>query len=142
MLYSKLITSILMIFIATLFVIGVQSIVCGFVFGFDSMTLPIIEYSFETNQIITMNMVAYLGIMFLCKLPIYILITTLAFALSTLTTNSPLAIAVPLLGYMGSNMINMLGQELKLKWITLFVTPKWDLSQYLFVGLPLFENMN
>lgn len=142
MLLSKLITSILMIFIATLFVIGVQSIVGGFVFGFDSMTLPIIEYSFETNQIITMNMVAYLGIMFLCKLPIYILITTLAFALSTLTTNSPLAIAVPLLGYMGSNMINMLGQELKLKWITLFVTPNWDLSQYLFGGLPIFENMN
>lgn len=140
-LLSKFITCILMVIITTLFVGIVQFIVGGIIFGWGSLTLPVMEFDYVSKQIVSMNLLKYLVLQFITHLPIYILILTLAFALSTLTLNSPLAIALPLLGYMGSSFINILAQERKLTWVKFFVTPNWDLSQYLFGGLPMLENM-
>lgn len=133
---AKWITCVAMIFITILFVIGVQFIVGGFTFGWESMDLPIVKYDFASSQITTLGMTSFLGITTLCRLPIYLLLVTLSFALSTLTNNSPLAIALPLLGYMGSSMINALAEMYKWDWIRYFVTPNWDLTQFLFGRLP------
>ena len=73
-------------------------------------------------------------------LPKYLLLMTLAFSLSVLFINSPLAIAFPLLGMMGSELINQLAYEFeKAKFLRFFVTPNWDLSIFLFGKLPEFE---
>lgn len=138
---AKWITCIAMIFITILFVIGVQFIVGGLTFGWESMDLPIVKYDFATEQITTLGMTSFLGITALCRLPIYVLLVTLSFALSTLTNNSPLAIALPLLGYMGSSMINALAEMYKWDWIRYFVTPNWDLTQYLFGHLPSMQGL-
>ena len=37
-------------------------------------------------------------------------------------------------------MINMLAVQYELNWLKFFVTPNWDLTQYLFGKLPMFEN--
>jgi ABC-2 type transport system permease protein len=133
---AKWITCIAMIFITILFVIGVQFIVGGLTFGFESMDLPVVKYDFASDQITTMGITSFIGLTTLCRLPIYVLLVTLSFALSTLTNNSPLAIALPLLGYMGSSMINALAEMYKWDWIRYFVTPNWDLTQFLFGRLP------
>ena len=52
-----------------------------------------------------------------------------------------LAIAITLLGYMGSSTINLLTYEFNLNWIKFFVTPNWDLTQYFFGRLPMFEGL-
>lgn len=128
--------------ITTIFVTLLQLIVGGFVYGFGTYFMNVVQFDLVSNSIVVMNMFAYLGLIFICKLPILILIETLAFALSALSLNSPLAIALPIFGYMGSEMINLVALSYGWNWIKYFVTPNWDLSQYLFGGSPMFSNMS
>ena len=43
---------------------------------------------------------------------------------------------------MGSEVINLVALSYGWNWIKYFVTPNWDLSQYLFGGSPMFRNMS
>ena len=139
-LIAKLISVFITMVITTISILALQFIVGGIVYGFETYAMQVLQFDFTKNSIITINIFAYLGLMFVCKLPIFILIGTLAFALSTIFLNSPLAIALPIFGYMGSDMINMLALNYKWDWVKYFVTPNWDLSQYLFGGTPMFKN--
>lgn len=116
-----------------------QFIVGGIIFGFDSFGTPTIEYDFNAHEIQEMNIASYMLIQTIGKLPIYVLLMTLSFALSTLFNNSAVAITLTLLGYMGSSMINMIGLQMDLDWIRYFVTPNWDLTQHFFGALPMYE---
>ena len=141
-LMSKLIAVFITMLITTILIILLQLIIGGFVYGFNTYFMNVVQFDLTSSSIVTMNIFAYLGLIFVCKLPILILIGTLAFALSTLSLNSPLAIALPIFGYMGSEMINLVAVSYGWNWIKYFVTPNWDLSQYLFGGTPLFSNMS
>lgn len=141
-LISKLIAVFITMLITTVAILLLQFIIGGIVYGFGTYMMNVVQFDFTTNSIITLNILAYLGLIFICKLPIFILIGTLAFALSTLFLNSPLAVALPILGYMGSDMINMIAISYKWDWVKYFVTPNWDLSQYLFGGTPMFSGIS
>lgn len=141
-LISKLIAVFITMLITTVAILLLQFIIGGIVYGFGTYMMNVVQFDFTTNSIITLNIFAYLGLIFICKLPIFILIGTLAFALSTLFLNSPLAVALPILGYMGSDMINMIAISYKWDWVKYFVTPNWDLSQYLFGGTPMFSGIS
>ena len=141
-LISKLIAVFITMLITTATILLLQFIIGGIVYGFGTYMMNVVQFDFTTNSIVTLNIFAYLGLIFICKLPIFILIGTLAFALSTLFLNSPLAVALPILGYMGSDMINMIAISYKLDWVKYFVTPNWDLSQYLFGGTPMFSGIS
>ena len=136
---SKFITCLIMLTIIILSIILMQFVVGGVVFGFDSLQTPAIEYNFNTHSIQEMGIASYMLLQTIGKLPIYVLLMTLAFAFSTLFNNSAVAITLTLLGYMGSSMINMIGLQLGLDWIKYFVTPNWDLTQHFFGGLPMYE---
>lgn len=141
-LISKLIAVFITMLITTATILLLQFIIGGIVYGFGTYMMNVVQFDFTTNSIVTLNIFAYLGLIFICKLPIFILIGTLAFALSTLFLNSPLAVALPILGYMGSDMINMIAISYKWEWVKYFVTPNWDLSQYLFGGTPMFSGIS
>ena len=141
-LISKLIAVFITMLITTVAILLLQFIIGGIVYGFGTYMMNVVQFDFTTNSIVTLNIFAYLGLIFVCKLPIFILIGTLAFALSTLFLNSPLAVALPILGYMGSDMINMIAISYKWDWVKYFVTPNWDLSQYLFGGTPMFSGIS
>ena len=141
-LISKLIAVFITMLITTVAILLLQFIIGGIVYGFGTYMMNVVQFDFTTNSIITLNIFAYLGLIFICKLPIFILIGTLAFALSTLFLNSPLAVALPILGYMGSDVINMIAISYKWDWVKYFVTPNWDLSQYLFGGTPMFSGIS
>ena len=141
-LLAKLISVFITMIITTIAILVLQFIVGGIVYGFNTYMMNVVQFDFNTNSIITLNIFAYLGLIFVCKLPIFILIGTLAFALSTLFLNSPLAVALPILGYMSSDIINMVAISYKWDWIKYFVTPNWDLSQYIFGGTPMFNGIS
>ncbi len=138
---AKFITCILVMIIVMAFIIGVQAIVGGVTFGWESMKEAVVNFNTTTHEIVKTNMLVGLLTLSVAKLPIYILLMTLSFTLSTLFINSPLAISLPLLGYMGSPLINEVAQVYKLEWIKYFVTPNWDLNQYLYGGLPDFYGL-
>ena len=74
-------------------------------------------------------------------MPIYILLGTLAFALSTIFNNTPVAITITLMGYIASSIINQFAYYYDIKWLKFFVTPNWDFTQFFYGGLPLLEGM-
>ncbi len=140
-LLSKFITVLIMIVFSVAVIVGMELIVGGIIFGFDSLSIPILEYNFNTNMLEEINVFAYLGIQILAQLPIIILLATLSFALSTIFTNAPVAIALPLLGYMGAAIINQLAIQYNIGFLRYFVTLNWDFSQYLYGSMPLMEGL-
>lgn len=140
-LLAKFITVLIMIVFSTIMIIGMELIVGGIVYGFDSLNIPIVIYNFDTNMIQEFNVFAYSAIQLVTQLPIIILLATLSFALSTIFTNAPVAIAIPLLGYMGVAVINQLAIEYNIGFLKYFVTLNWDFSQYLFGAMPIMEGL-
>ena len=140
-LFSKLIVCFLMLIFIIAFTAGSQFVIGGIIHGFDSTTVPAVIYNYNTRQIETMNIAIYICITSIAKLPIYILLMTLAFACSTIFVNTAVSIVIPLLGYMGAAIINQLALLYDIKILRYFVTPNWDLSQYLFGGLSNFEGL-
>ena len=141
-LLSKFLTVLIISAFVIVSTILMQILVGGILFGFESLFEPVVVYNLSTNAIQEINIFAYLGIQTLTQLPIIILLATLAFAISTIFSNSALAITVSLLGYMGASIINQLAIAYNLTFMKYFVTMNWDLSQYLFGGLPYMEGMN
>ena len=135
-------------FIACLIVLGVvyvvitiaQFICGGIAKGYGDYVGKVYYYKFNTNSVQEINTVKYMILSGLAILPQYLLLMTLAFSLSVLFINSPIAIAMPLLGIMGAEIINNLAYTFeKAKFLRFFVTPNWDLSKFLFGKLPKFE---
>lgn len=139
---SKFITTLIMIVFVIAVMVVMELAIGGVVFGFDSLSIPVVEYNFDLGSIQTINVFEYLGIQVLTQLPMFILLTTLAFVLSTLFSNSALAITISLLGYMSTSIINQLAIAYNIQFLKYFVTMNWDLSQYLFGGLPLMDGMS
>ena len=140
-LLSKYITILIMTVFAIVIILLMELIVGGIVFGFDSLSVPVLEYNFNTSQLEILNIFTYVGIEILTQLPMIILLATLAFALSTIFTNSALAITISLLGFMSPSIINALVIQYKVGFMKYFVTMNWDLSGYLFGTLPSMEGM-
>ena len=141
-LLSKFITTLIMIAFVIITTIIMQILVGGILFGFESLEVPVIAYNFSTNVLEEINIFMYLGIQTLTQLPMIILLGTLAFAISTIFSNSALAITISLLGYMSTSIINQLIIGYNLSYMKYFVTMNWDLSQYLFGNLPSMQGMN
>lgn len=140
-LFAKFIAVMIVLVMSIVFIAICQVIIGTLVFGFEGLTIPAIVYNFNTNTVETINIFAYVALIGICKLPIYVLLTTLAFTCSTLFTNTALAVSIPFLGYIAAPLLNQLAIAYKIKAITYFVTPNWDLSTYLFGGTPMFEGL-
>lgn len=140
-LLSKYITILVMTVFAIAIILLMELIVGGIVLGYDSLSIPVVEYNFNTSQLEILNIFTYVGIEILTQLPMIILLATLAFALSTIFTNSALAITISLLGFMSPSIINALVIQYKVDFMRFFVTMNWDLSEYLFGKLPSMQGM-
>ena len=140
-LLAKFIAVMIVLVISIVFIAVCQVVIGTLVFGFEGLTIPAIVYNFNTNTVETINIFAYVALIGICKLPIYVLLTTLAFTCSTLFTNTALAVSIPFLGYIAAPLLNQLAIAYKIKAITYFVTPNWDLSTYLFGGTPMFQGL-
>ena len=140
-LLSKFITVLIITIFAIIVILGMELIVGGIVFGFESLQTPVVVYNFNTNMIQEINIFAYVGTQVIMILPSVILLATLSFALSTIFTNSPVAIALPLLGYMGVTVINQLAIQYNIEILKYFVTLNWDFTQYLYGGMPLMQGL-
>lgn len=141
LLLSKFITVLIMTVFSIIVVVIMELLVGGIIFGYDSLSVPILEYNFNTQTLESINIFTYLGIEIMIQLPKLVLLATLAFSCSTLFTNSALAIAIPLLGYMSADVINMLVIQYKVEFMKFFVSLNWDFEEYLFGNLPKMEGM-
>ncbi len=139
-LIAKFIACLIILFLAYVVMAFAQFIFGGIMNGFGDYVGKAAIYNFKTSSVEEISTFKYMILSGLSILPQYLLIMTLAFSLSVLFINSPIAIALPLLGIMGADIINQLAYHYeKAKFLRFFVTPNWDLSIYLFGKLPQFE---
>ena len=141
-LMAKFITVILTVLFIMIITVILQFIVGGIFFGFDSLSIPAVIYNHTTGNLMEVNLLKNILITGIGKMPIYILIGTLAFALSTIFNNTPVAITITLMGYMASSIINQFAYYYEIKWIKFFVTPNWDFTQFFYGKLPLLEGIS
>lgn len=135
-LLAKFIVVLLTIVFIMFAVAIMQFVVGGLFFGFDSLNIPVVEYNHNTGSIVEMSLTKGILLNALGRLPIYILIGTLAFAVSTIFTSTAVAITISILGYMASSIINQLAFSFDIAWLKYFITPNWDLSQFFYGRLP------
>ena len=139
-LIAKFIACIIILFLAYAVMALAQFILGGIMNGFNDYVGKAVVYNFKTSSVEEISTFKYMVLSGLSILPQYLLIMTLAFSLSVLFINSPIAIALPLLGIMGAELINELAYHYeKAKFLRFFVTPNWDWSIYLFGKLPQLE---
>lgn len=142
-LLAKLIACFIVVIIAIVVITAIQLVVLGITYGFDTMNTPVILYDYNTNAVITMNVLKYLVMYLLNIAPMIIIYIMLAFFVGSALKNSSLAIAVSLLLYMASNItVGLSEQFITAKWLKYIPIFNWDLTQYLYGKLPLLEGMN
>lgn len=139
-LFAKFIACFIVLAISYIVILLSTCIINGFAYGFNDYTNSVMIYNFNTNAVESIGTFKYMLLVGVSILPEFILLMTLAFTLSVLFVNSPIAIALPLLGLMGSDIINQFALYYeKAKFLRFFVTPNWDLRMFLFGKLPEFE---
>lgn len=141
-LLSKYITVILSIIMAFVIMLLIQLVVGGIFFGFGSLSDPIIVYSNISDSITVVNIFNYVFMNFIGLLPCFLLLATLAFAASTLFTNTSLAVVIGFVGYIGGNMISELLVSLKYWWIKYIFCFNWDLTPYIFNYYPSIKGVS
>ena len=136
----KYIVSVLSIFMFIAVFMITEFIVGGIADGFNTFKIPMVDYNIKANSIVVMSVFKYSIIKTLMILPVVLLLSTLGFAFSTITSNSAVSVAMPILGYMGSNIIHYFIERVKI--LKYFVTANWDLSIYMFGGKGLADGLN
>lgn len=131
-LFSKYITCLLMILFTIFIVILMQVLVGGIVFGFSSLSVPVVIYNFNTSMIETYNIFHYLIIQILAKMPMFIIILTLVFLMGNLTLNSALSIIFGIILYLATPIVSSIAANLNIEILNLLILPHWDFTQYLF----------
>ena len=133
-LLSKYITVLIMILFAIISTFIMQMIIGGIFFGYDSLSIPYVVYNLTTNAIETTSILKYFLLSTVAILPQLLLIGTIAFALSTITTSTSLANTLTIIGVFGSDVINAIAQGFEIEWLKFYPTLNWDFSCYLFGG--------
>lgn len=141
-LLSKYLASLLVILFTILFIILSELIIGGLFLGFDSLSIPTVVYNFTSSKIELFNIFTYMLIRILTKLPLLIMIQTIAFTLGIILNNTIATFSITILLYTFSEVINNLIINYKLKFMSLFITMNWNFKDYLFGGLSTFEYIN
>ena len=141
-LFAKLLTAIIVMIITIMFLILVTTVITGCVFSFESFKIPAVEYNFNTKTLEIMSIFKYMIIETLYQLPNYLFSLILTFTISTIITNSGIAIAMSLIFQMFYQIINMLAIQYDIKLMKYFITLNFDFTQYKFGAKPDFEYIN
>ena len=135
-LVSKIITAIFIVLIIATLIVIFQYIIGGIIFGFDSYSLEAIRYNYITQDINTMDLSQYIILIFICKLPMYIILTLISLLLGIITNN----IAINILLSLGLYIISKI--EILINNITKYlIIYNWDISNYLFGQMSILPNV-
>ena len=119
-----------------------QLVIGGLFFGFSSLSKEIVVYSSLTDSVQYYNLFKYLLLISIGKLPHFIILASLAFAISTITNNTAVSIITGFVGYIGTNLIEGLMVNIDKPWIKYFVCFHWNFKPYIFNLRPEISGIN
>ena len=133
-LIAKILANIITILIFMVFIIIVQYIAGGIIFGFESYDLPYISFDYNTDQIFTMNLFSYTILAGVTKLPMYTIIVLFCTFMGVINNHTSMNMILTLIIFIVSD--TAIAEWSKFEGILfisrILITNNWDFSQYLF----------
>ena len=132
---SKVIATAIVVFAFMIFLAVVNTIITGiFTNSFGSLLDPIIEYNYNTKSIMTLNIFTKAFFNLLAILPEVIILLLFTVLISALVGNTALSVVLGFVLTVIPTMFSALIDKVKaLSYIFLF---NWDLSEFMFGGVP------
>ena len=130
---SKLLTILILIPTFALMVFTIYFVLTCLFTGFTGVFDAIPVYDYIKDEIIVYNVFNYNFMMFVSRIPYFVIVSLISFAVSTITSSTALSIVMPLALVFFSNIINMAIDSFQFKWLRWFVTYIWNLEKYIFV---------
>ncbi len=141
-LLAKYITCFLMMLLTIVFLILLQLVIGGILFGFDSINLGMIIYDFNIEKIRSINIFVYMIIRILAKVPMLIIIINLSFLLGIVLNNIIGPFSIGMIIYTFSEVINNIIITYNLSFMKYFITLNWNFKDYLFGGISTFKYLD
>ena len=138
-LLSKYFASIGILLLSIFILIIVQFLAGGIFLGFNSLSTPVVTYHYQTSTVTNYSVWIYMLIRVMTKLPLFIMLLTMSFAIGIILTNSVATITIPLTIYMFSPYIKQLAVQYQLKFMRYFIGLNWNFEDYLFGALSDFQ---
>ena len=141
---SKILACIITVIISMIFVVLIQYLVGGFMFGFDSYSYQYIGYDYINEQVFTMNLFAYILLVGITKIPMYIIVILFCIFIGTFNKNIAMSMILTLIIFLITNTIIFEWSKVEsLSIITrFFITNNWDFSIYLFGNTSSISGIN
>ena len=141
-LLSKYLSMIIVMFISIIYLYLTQILIGGFYLGFSSLQEKVVIYNFQLSTIMCYNIFGYTFLRILLKLPMLILLSTLSFLISIITSNNILSLTISLIVYIFSASIKSLAINYNLKIMKYLLTMNWNINEYLFGKLSEYKYLN
>ena len=142
-LLSKYIVALSSILMAIIFMLIIQLIIGGLFFGFSSLSDKIVVYSSITDSAQYINVLKYFVLISVAILPRLIILATLTFAASSIINNTAVSIITGFVGYMGTNILTLLLEQMSKKaWVKFFIGFNWDFKPYILKTKPLISGID
>lgn len=131
---SKIIACIITVIITIMFVITIQFIAGGIVFGFNSYKLGYIGYDYANGKIMIISLFNYIILVGLSKMPMYIMVIVFCMFIGTINNNIPMSIILSTIVFiLAKSTIAEFSKIPTISIISRFlITNNWDFSIYLF----------
>ena len=138
-LLSKVLASIIFIFILIIFITFLQFVIGGIVYGFNDYFVPLIKYDFRIGEVQQVNVLGNVIELLFSKLPMYLIILSFSMAISCITCNTPISIILSMLLYLSKHIINLKENTEVLKYL---IPANWDFTKYLYGNLAEVSYLN
>ena len=133
---AKFIACVIVLIASAIILVLLQTIIGGIILDFNSLSVPIVEYNKATQDLQFINLFAYIGLDFLARLPMYLIVLAISFACSTIILNSATSIVIPIMIYLFSSTIEGFLNGINASWMRFIITLNWNFETYLFGGKP------
>lgn len=141
-LLSKYLSMIIVMVLSIIYLYLAQLLIGGFYLGFSSLQEKVVIYNFQLSTIMCYNIFGYTFLRILLKLPMLILLSTLSFLISIITSNNILSLTISLIVYIFSASIKSLAINYNLKIMKYLLTMNWNINEYLFGKLSEYKYLN
>lgn len=141
-LLSKYLSMIIVMVLSIIYLYLTQLLIGGFYLGFSSLQEKVVIYNFQLSTIMCYNIFGYTFLRILLKLPMLILLSTLSFLISIITSNNILPLTISLIVYIFSASIKSLAINYNLKIMKYLLTMNWNINEYLFGKLSEYKYLN
>ena len=130
-LLSKYLTTIIILIMTILITILFELIIGGYLFGFNTLSMKVAAYNFNTNSIQEFNIFIYMFIRIGYQLPKLLMLLTICFAIGVISCNTILSFSITMLLYTFSTTINNLLIKSNIHFLNYIITLNWDFKYYI-----------